>query len=330
MRLTLAIPGLLAQDPAMLAAAPSLVRLARYAGPPVTRRGDLDAFLAAGAMDSTTAGAAPLAALGAGLDPGTSYVLRADPVSLVAGRNDVALAARIDDLDGHDAGAMIATLNAHFALDGLTFHAPRADAWFVLQESAPDLTTTPLSAVRGAIYPWLPAGGDSARWRRWLSEMQMLLHAHPANAGREARGRVPVTGVWISEGGRLAQTQQQQASSIFAAPGAAGDLVRGLARLRGMAAAEPPNRFAGLPMRHDATVVLDRAVAANASPMLADWLGPALVALERGALARLSLLADGNGIAAAWHAARPPWRMRALARMAATPFVPPARDEDGA
>ena len=205
MHLTLAVPGLLALDPATLAAARSLARLARYAGPPATRRGDLDALLAAGSLDSATGGSAPLAALGAGLDPGTSHVLRADPVSLVAGRNDVALAARIDDLDGDETGAMIATLNAHFAHDGLTFHAPRADAWFVLQDTAPDLTTTPLAVVRGAIYPWLPAGGDAVRWRRWLSEMQMLLHAHPANAAREARGRVPVTGVWISEGGRLAE-----------------------------------------------------------------------------------------------------------------------------
>jgi hypothetical protein len=330
MRLTLAVPGLLALDPATLAAAPSLARLARYAGPPVTRRGDLEAFVAAGSTDSSTGGTAPLAALGAGLDPGTSHVLRADPVSLVAGRNDVALVARIDDLDDDETGAMIATLNAHFVRDGLTFHAPRSDAWFVLQEPAPDLITTPLAAVRGAIYPCLPAGGDAARWRRWLSEMQMLLHAHPANAAREARGRVPVTGVWISEGGRLGKAQQEQAPSIFAPPGAAGDIARGLARLRGMAATLPPKRFAGLPLQHDAMVVLDRADAANASRWLADWLGPAVAALERGTLASLTLLADGGATAAAWHAERPAWRVRALARMKAMPFSPPARDEDDA
>jgi hypothetical protein len=330
MRLTLAVPGLLALDAAALAAAPPLARLARYADPPATRRGDLDAFLASGSPDSATAGTAPLAALGAGLDPGTSYVLRADPVSLVAGRNDVALAARIDDLEGDEAAAMIATLNAHFVRDGLTFRAPRADAWFVLQEPAPDLTTTPLAAVRGAIYPWLPAGGDAAHWRRWLSEMQMLLHAHPANTAREASGRVPVTGVWISQGGHLAETPQDPAPSIFAPPGRAGDVARGIARLRHRDTAEPPQSFAELPLQDRATVVLGRDIAANASRLLADWLGPAIVALERGVLASLSLLADGAGIAGAWHAVRPTWRARALARMAATPFAPPVRDEDDA
>jgi hypothetical protein len=328
MRLTLAAPGLLALDPATLAAAPSLARLARYAGPPVTRRGTLDAFVVSGAGEG--AGTAALAALGAGLDPGTSHVLRADPVSLVAGRNDVALAARIDDLDAVEAGAMIATLGAHFADDGLTFHAPRPDAWFILQEAAPDLTTTPLASVRGAIYPWLPAGGDAPRWRRWMSEMQMLLHAHPDNAAREARGRVAVTGVWISDGGRVADGARDRATTIFAPAGRDGDVARGLARLRGAAAALPPGSFAGLQANEDAVVVLDRATDMNAPRLLSDWLAPAVAALERGALASLSLLADGGGTATAWHAPRPAWRVRTLARMAAPPFAPTTRDEDDA
>jgi len=326
MRLTLAVPGLLALDPAVLAAATSLARLARYAGAPVIRCGALDAFVVSGSTDG--AGAAPLAALGAGLDPGTSYVLRADPVSLVAGRNDVALAARIDDLDADETAAMIATLGAHFSGDGLTFHAPRPDAWFVLQDVTPDVTTTPLASVRGAIYPWLPAGGDAPRWRRWLSEMQMLLHAHPANAAREARGRVAVTGIWISDGGRVADFPQVNASAIFAPAGRDGDVARGLARLRGAPAALPPGRFAALPSPDDAFVVLDRAGDLNAPRLLSEWLDPAVVALERGTLASLSLLADGEGTAGAWHAVRPGLRVRMLARMAAPPFAPPARDED--
>jgi len=328
MRLTLAVPQLLALDPAALAAAPSLARLARYAGQHVTRRGTLDAFVVPDSADG--AGVAPLAALGAGLDPGTSHVLRADPVSLVAGRNDVALAARIDDLDDGETGAMIASLNAHFAGDGLTFRAPRPDAWYILQDAAPDVTTTPLASVRGPIYPSLPAGGDAPRWRRWLSEMQMLLHAHPANTLREARGRVPVTGVWISDGGRVADIARDNTTTIFAAAGRDGDVARGLARLRGIAAALPPGRFAALPAHGDAIVVLDRAVAANVPRLLSEWIAPAVAALEEGTLATLTLLGDGGGTAAAWKAARPAWRVRALARLAAPPFALPARGEDDA
>ena len=79
MRLTLAVPDLLAIDRDTLAAAPSLARLAHYAGRPVTQRGTLDALLVSASAVPDAVAAAPLAALGAGLDPGTHYVLRADP-----------------------------------------------------------------------------------------------------------------------------------------------------------------------------------------------------------------------------------------------------------
>jgi hypothetical protein len=192
------------------------------------------------------------------------------------------------------------------------------------------VTTTPLASVRGAIYPWLPAGGDATRWRRWLSEMQMLLHAHPVNALREAHGRVPVTGVWISDGGRVTDVPQGSASAIFAPAGRDGDVARGLAHLRGTRAALPPASFAALPLQDDAIVLLDRAIDMNAPRLLSEWLAPAVAALERGTLASLSLLADGGGTAAAWHAARPAWRARTLARMSAPPFALPTRDEDDA
>jgi len=330
MRLTLAAPDLLAMDRSLLAQTPSLARFARYAGPPVTQRGALDALLVSPLATWDGAGAAPLAVLGAGLDPGPAYVLRADPVALVAGRNDVALAARIDDLDGSDTAALVATLNAHFDRDGLAFRAPRPDAWFVLVDHTPDLTTTPLAAVRGAIYPWLPGGNDAARWRRWMSEMQMLLHEHPANVAREARGCVPVTGIWLADGGRLAEPRHGSATPIFAPPGAAGDVARGLAQLGGTSAFGLPTHFAALPKQDGAVVVLARASRANASTLLSNWLDPAVTALEHGSLTTLSLLADGQGVSVKWHAQRPAWARRAAAKFAPRPFAPPWSGEDDA
>jgi hypothetical protein len=330
MRLTLAAPDLLAMNRSLLAEAPSLARLARYAGPPVTQRGALDALLVSQWATWDRAAAAPLAALGAGLDPGSAYVLRADPVALVAGRNDVALAARIDDLDGSDTAALVATLNAHFDRDGLAFHAPRPDAWFVLVDHTPDLTTTPLAAVRGAIYPWLPGGNDAARWRRWMSEMQMLLHEHPANVAREARGCVPVTGIWLADGGRLAEPRQGPAIPIFAPPGAAGDVARGLAQLGGKSAFVLPTHFAALPEQDGAVVVLDRAEGPHASASQLHWVGGAVAALEHGSLTALSLLADGQGVSAKWHAQRPAWTRRAAAKFAPRPFALPSSGEDDA
>jgi hypothetical protein len=330
MRLTLAVPDLLALDRGALAHAPALSTLAHYATPPDTLRGTLDAFLLAGTPEAESMASAPFAALGAGLDPGESFVLRADPVSLVAGRNDVALAARIDDLDADEAGVLIGTLNAHFGRDGLSFHAPRPDAWFILTDTTPDVATTPLACVRGAIYRLLPVGNDAVRWRRWLSEMQMLLHDHAANAAREARGRVPVTGIWISGGGRGTRAPSGGATATFATPGAAGDVARGLARAHGNTAGATPANFAALPRQDCATVVVERVDAASVAQLQSNWLGPAVAALERGDLESLSLLADGDGIAVAWHASRPAWHTRTLAKYGARPFMPPQRDEDDA
>ncbi len=334
MRLTLAVPDLIACDRETLGSARSLARLARYAGEPLTRHGGLDSFLVGESQEHDAAGTAPLAALGAGFDPGAAYVLRADPVSLVAGRADVMLAARIDDLDPSEAGALIATLNAHFDHDRVVFHAPRPDAWFVTIDETPELSTTPLSAVRGSLHPHLPAGNDAAKWRRWLSEMQMLLHEHPENGAREVRRLLPVTGIWISDGGRLADVDRVSPAAIFATAGRAGDVARGLARLAGIAAQEPPANFASLfaspPMQDNAVVALGPADDASLSTLDRHWIDPAVTALERGALSSLRLLADGNGLAALWHAKRPTLAPRVLAKLRARAFTPPLPDEDDA
>jgi hypothetical protein len=199
MRLTLVVPHLVASGRA-LPDEPAFARLAAHAGKPRDLARDLDtAAIAAGA--SSMLPIAPLAALVAGFDPGTSYVLRANPVALVAGRDDVLIAGRVDDLTAAEAQALIDALNAHFAQDGLAFHAPRPDAWFVVSRDHVPVDTTPLSQVEGELRPHLPRGEHGGIWRRWLSEMQMLLHAHDVNAAREAQGRAPVTGVWIEGGG---------------------------------------------------------------------------------------------------------------------------------
>ena len=77
-------------------------------------------------------------------------------------------------------------------------------------------------------------------------------------------------------------------------------------------------------------MVLDRVNAANASLVQTHWLGPAVNALERGTLASLSLLADGQGMAAAWNAQRPTWIRRAMAKLATRPFAAPMPEQDDA
>ena len=329
MRLTLAVPELLALDHAALADMPALSTLAAFAGSPMLVAGGLDAALVPTGATAGT-GTAPLAALGAGFDPGAAYILRADPVALAAGRSDVVLEGRIEDLTAAEAAALISLLNDHFRGDGIVFHAPRPDAWFVTARGPPALTTSPLASVRGAIFPYLPTGEDAARWQRWSSEVQMLLHEHPLNAARAARGRQSVTGVWFADGGSLADLPRVPGIAVYAANGVAGDVARGIALHRGARADSVPQSFVALEPAHDAIVILDPVRNTTAAhELMRGWIDPALLALQRGKLATLLVLADGGGVAAAWRASRPSLATRARARYFRRAFVPPTTAEDG-
>ena len=97
----------------------------------------------------------------------------------------------------------------HFAADGLAFRRA-ARRRVVRAVAATPRARRRRRSTRRAGRPLraLPAAAapTRARWRRWLTEMQMLLHEHPANAAREARGRSPVTGVWFWGGGARRRT----------------------------------------------------------------------------------------------------------------------------
>jgi hypothetical protein len=144
----------------------------------------------------------PLAALslrGEGMDPGDDCWLRADPVHLTIRGDRVMLAAATGvDVTAPEAAELVAGLNSHFAADGLEFVAPAPHRWYVRLHVEPRIRTTPTAEVTGrSIEGFLPDGDDGPRWRRVMNEAQMLLHGHPANAAREARGAPAVNSVWF-------------------------------------------------------------------------------------------------------------------------------------
>jgi len=284
-----------------------LARIASYGRVDVA--GDGDAAVAQ-LLGIATPGTAPLAALGAGFDARGAYVLRADPVAFVAGRDDVMLTGRVDDLGAGEAGALVDMLNRHFADDGVSFHAPRANAWFVAARDGVPVETDALHPNE-PIGPHLPRGAHGATWRRWLSEMQMLLHEHPVNVAREAAGRAPVTGIWVSGGGTLPDKVTAPGIAIHAAPSRVGDVAAGVARAAGLAVNAVPAGFGAVPRAGDAMVVLPDA--SDVDTISRDWLSPSLVALERGDIDLLTVLAT-NGRARRYQSARPSWWRRMRAR----------------
>jgi len=325
MELVLVAPGILALPNEALARERTLSRIAGSSQPVVVD--DLDRALI------ETLGAnlpsAPLAATGAGVTLTGRFAIRADPVTMRVTHDDVRIAARVDDLDSVEAQALAALLDAHFAVEGLGFLAPRSDTWFATSEAAHEIATTPLDAAVGrALRPCLPTGRDAARWRRWLNETQMLLHGHPLGAREH-----PVNGLWFSGGGvirREAPNAAAASTRFFATEGRDGDVARGLARLGqhdalgcrsvadaiAVAVAEGTARL---------VIVLPRAedgagAAAACAAATEGW-----SALERGALERLDLVADGRGVAATWSTSRPSLWRRIAPRSA--PFLPPERSE---
>lgn len=312
MRITLVVPGLLSLPPDALARDATLSRIAAIASPVV--ESDLaSAVLADVGLDVSPA---PLAALGAGIDVGTRWATRADPVSIVVGRDDARLEGLVVDLTDAERETLLALLNAHFAGDALTFVAPRADAWFALSEVPQSFSTVaPERAVGVGLRSLMPAGRDAGRWRQWLTETQMLLHDHPLS------GRVrPVTSLWFSGGGSLPSPATVPTVHGHATADRAGDLVRGLARMRGVevnASADVRQLLAtdtfDVAMLSTASVDREDRLSAFAREILA----PSLDALDRSIASSLKLIADGRGGAASWDAHRTSWFRRVTRRRAA-------------
>ena len=151
---------------------------------------------------------APYRLLGEGIDPGASRWLCADPVHLEAGMDSVSLSeAAFLDIDGTEAAALVDALNGHFSGEGIQLVAPAPARWYTrLADDAElgddGLITTALESAHGPIGDeTLPRGRAGARWRALLTEAQMLMHEHPVNRAREARGAPMVNGIWVWGGG---------------------------------------------------------------------------------------------------------------------------------
>lgn len=148
----------------------------------------------------------PVAALTAavdGLPAETGWWLRADPVHLQLQRNHTRLlAAPALTLDARESAELAAALNAHFSGEGLELLAPHPARWYFRQDENPGLTAPVPGALAGRPLPRNPLTGSRASyWHRVQTEAQMLLHEHPVNQAREARGLPTANSLLLWGGG---------------------------------------------------------------------------------------------------------------------------------
>lgn len=89
---------------------------------------------------------------------------------------------------------------------------------------------TPAAAIGSEIQTWWSQHPGTRPWRRVLNEIQMAWHDDPINQARARRGQLPVNGLWIFGGGRLADfgARQERGEAVnieygLSAPALAGD-----------------------------------------------------------------------------------------------------------
>ena len=209
------------------------------------------------------AGALSVAALGG--QAGEAVWMRADPTHLRLNRDQLVLVPAIAfGMQAAEAESLAETLNTHFS-GQLAFFPLSAERWCVRLESqegdgprAEGLRTeTPAEVAGKDINRHLPSGEGSKRWHALLNEIQMVLHEHPVNEAREARGEPVVNSVWLWGAGRL----PKDAAAAFQSVTGDDPVARGYAKAAGLRHRELPANadtlLARLPEEGRELIVLD-------------------------------------------------------------------------
>jgi|SRR5690606_38229444 len=254
-------------------------------------------------------GSAPFALLAEGGEAEQAVWLRADPCHLHVNRDKLILTdAHTFELEREEAEALVESLNRHFAEDGMTFYPMQPERWYVRLNDVPSIRTTPLDAARGRdIDPLLPEGEAAKHWRHLLNEVQMLLHDHPVNEAREARGAPAVNTVWFWGAGRHEALSRRPYNRVRARD----PLAAGLAQSSGASILPLPDDAAqwlpNAPADGVELMVLESLVApagyGNAyewrtrlEALEREWFAPLLAALRSGRIGMLTIHALGGGM----------------------------------
>lgn len=168
-----------------------------------------------GAFGVTGSAVAPITLRADGITPGAACWLRADPVHLHIGHDQMTMQP-LAAVSPEDAARLCESLNRHFAADGLQFMAPNPQRWYLRLEREPMITTRSLSEAAGRdVRGFRPEGAEALRWDGLLNEIQMVLFQHPVNSAREERGELMVNSLWLWGGGYASGKLRQPCSVMF-------------------------------------------------------------------------------------------------------------------
>jgi hypothetical protein len=224
-------------------------------------------------------------------DAPLSAWLRADPAFVRPDINGARLLACGDALrlDQAEADAFVSVLRPLFGDVGMPIDAPRPARWYVRlpREAKLPAMASPEEALGADLFDHLPEGPEGRRWRALLSEAQVALHQHPMNAARAAAGKPPVNSLWFWGGGVL----PDHVTTAHARVSSNEITLRALAKASNAEGADlPPTGFNGAePPSPPASRLFDLRALRDLRALDAEWLRPALDAIQSGALSSLDL-----------------------------------------
>ena len=190
--------------------------------------------------DAFELGAKPLPAgaltlLGTGAHPADECWSRADPVDLRLLRDRVILvpgaALRIRE---EEAQGLCEALNRHFG-ERMTVRVVDAERWVARFAEDVDIDADSPLELSGRDVELARSAASASFSHRILNEAQMVLHAHPVNEAREARGEPAVNSVWLWGAGRAPKIGATRWKSVSADD----PVALGLARAAGIAHRAP-------------------------------------------------------------------------------------------
>lgn len=217
----------------------------------------------------------------------------AAPVHLLTALDHLRLAAPVPvPLEPGESADLVKDLNAELAHRGFLLDDVAGQGWLCRCPDDLDCRAIePALAVGGNLRELMPSGRDASRVRAWTNEAQMVLHEHPVNVRRSARGLPAVNSVWLWGFGAAGDSQSAPEGTLLTDD----DWLTGFWRLMGGEPATPD----GLP----AALAGERALIrlALADPGTADVastlsglehrvFAPARAALASGALHEVAFL----------------------------------------
>jgi hypothetical protein len=202
--------------------------------------------------------------------PPPRHLWQADPVHFSFAR-DHFLVDALPDLDAREFAVLAEGAADCLQAAGAQLHVCGAHG-FIEFDAVWQLASTPIDCALGeSVQARLPEGTDAARWRRLLSEIQMVWHAHPVNHAREARGAPAINALWLHGEGPLEPTTSTARRGALDTVISEDPAVRGWALAAGVPAAQV-HADLDRPVRGNALLLWPGLFAASKAEAWGGWL----------------------------------------------------------